>query len=111
MMDGDLEERSMDQIQMQMVQGNVLPLSMRKTVSEVLDAHTVAVNRLRNATARLHNASPEQISEEIDHDEQIDFALSNSPYHVKSGGMGSLGQSQDANSVGGTVYNFGYNSA
>lgn len=31
MMEGDLQERSMDQIQMQVAQGNVLPMDMRKS--------------------------------------------------------------------------------
>ena len=43
-------------------------------------------------------------------EEPIDFALSHtSPYLVRSGGA-KLEQSQESNSMGGTLYNFGYNS-
>ncbi len=35
MMEGDMQERSMDQIPMQLALGNVLPQSMRKTQSDL----------------------------------------------------------------------------
>ena len=46
---------------------------------------------------------------EYDQQEQIDYALSNSPYLVNSGGA-PVGTS-DSNSINnGSAYNFGYNS-
>ena len=53
----------------------------------------------------------QKIQEEIDQEEQIDFALSNSPYQVRSGGNAGLGvQSQeDCNSIEGAMFPFGFN--
>ena len=121
--------------EVQMANGNVLPMAMSKFHSETTtpqarsfapsqqtsfrDLRAAIANdphRMRNSAATAVMTPPEEIQkiqEEIDQEEQIDFALSNGPYQVRSGGEAGLGvQSQeDANSIEGAIFNFGFNNA
>ena len=130
---GDSRERSVDMNEVQMANGNVLPMTMSKFHSETTtpqarsfapsqqtsfrDLRAAIANdphRMRNSAATAVMTPPEEIQkiqEEIDQEEQIDFALSNGPYQVRSGGEAGLGvQSQeDANSIEGAIFNFGFN--
>ena len=135
MMEGDLQERSMDQIQMQVAQGNVLPMDMRKSQSDIVmtEKQSKASSSNNNANKhygfkrqetdpRLRNGGVEEminvnvmrqgdmIREELDvnGEQQIEFTLStNSPYHVKSGGPVGL-EDSNSYSISGTMQNFGY---